>query len=63
MAITYLNHIPQNHKLVIDHIDGNKLNNKIENLQIVTNFENLCKGRFDKTKDKKFLKFMDGIKF
>ena len=63
MAITYLNHIPQNHKLVIDHIDGNKLNNKIENLQIVTNWQNLAKGRFDKTQNEKFLKFMDGMQF
>ena len=63
MAITYLNHVQQNHKLVVDHIDGNKLNNKIENLQIVTNWQNLCKGRFYKTKEDRWKKYIDCINY
>ena len=45
MAITFLNHVPDGHKLVIDHIDNNKLNNKIENIQIVTQRKNTTKDR------------------
>lgn len=33
-------------KLVVDHIDNNKLNNKLENLQITTNRENSSKDKF-----------------
>jgi len=36
MAITFLNHTPNGHHLVIDHIDNNKLNNNIDNIQLVT---------------------------
>lgn len=40
MAITFLNHIPCGHKLVIDHKDGDKFNNHIENIQIVSSRDN-----------------------
>lgn len=36
VAEAFLNHKPCGHKLVIDHINNNKLDNRIENLQIVT---------------------------
>jgi hypothetical protein len=36
VAMAFLNHKPCGHKLVIDHINDNKLDNKVENLQIVT---------------------------
>lgn len=36
VAMAFLNHVPCGMKLVIDHIDDNRLNNKSDNLQIVT---------------------------
>jgi hypothetical protein len=43
VAMAFLNHIPSGMNLVIDHIDENKLNNKLENLQIITQRENAHK--------------------
>lgn len=40
MAEAFLGHTPCGFKLVVDHIDTNKLNNNISNLRIVTNREN-----------------------
>jgi len=40
VTMTFLGHIPCGHKLVVDHIDGNILNNSVENLRIVTTREN-----------------------
>lgn len=40
VAICFLNHKPCGMKFVINHKDFNKLNNKIDNLEIVTNREN-----------------------
>lgn len=45
VAITFLNHKTNGHKLVIDHIDSDKLNNHIDNLRIVTHRENTSKER------------------
>lgn len=36
VAVAFLNHEPCGHRLVVDHIDDNKLNNRVENLQITT---------------------------
>ena len=36
VAIAFLNHTPCGHELVVDHIDDNKQNNRVDNLQIVT---------------------------
>ena len=49
MAITFLNHKPCGMDLVIDHINNNKLDNSIENLQIITSRENTSKDRKNKT--------------
>lgn len=49
VAMAFLNHIPCGHDIVIDHIDNNKLNNNLRNLQLVTSRYNVSKGK-DKTK-------------
>jgi hypothetical protein len=40
VAISFLNHNPCGHKLVVNHIDFDRLNNKAENLEIITAREN-----------------------
>ena len=40
VAVAFLNHIPCGMKLVINHINLNKLDNRVENLEIVTTREN-----------------------
>jgi len=49
MAITFLNHKPNGFVIVVDHIDNNKLNNKLENLQLVTNRVNSTKDNTNKS--------------
>jgi hypothetical protein len=50
VAVAFLNHTPDKHKgLVIDHIDGDKLNNMTTNLQLITNKKNTSKDRKNKT--------------
>lgn len=43
IAITFINHIPSGNNLVINHKDLIKTNNKLENLEVVTNRENTNK--------------------
>jgi hypothetical protein len=45
MAIAFLNHKPNKYVSVIDHIDNNKLNNNLNNLQIITQRMNLNKSK------------------
>jgi len=40
LAESFLNHKPNGHKLVVDHIDRNRLNNTLDNIRIVTTREN-----------------------
>jgi len=49
VAIAFLNHIPNGNKLVVNHIDFNKVNNKIENLEIVTNRTNSNRKHIEST--------------
>ena len=43
VAIVFLNHNPNGNKVVVDHIDGNVKNNRVDNLQIVTQRKNISK--------------------
>ena len=45
VAISFLNHKPCGFKIVVDHIDNNKLNNNLSNLQLITTRENLSKDK------------------
>ena len=46
VAMTFLDHKPRKFQKVVDHVDNNKLNNKLYNLELVTH-------RFNSTKDMK----------
>lgn len=45
VAMAFLNHKPNGHTMVVDHIDNNPLNNKLSNLQIITHRANSTKDR------------------
>jgi len=49
VATHFLNHKPNGYKIVIDHIDNNKLNNNVNNLQLISVRENVSKD-IDKNK-------------
>jgi hypothetical protein len=43
VAIAFLGHIPCGNKIVVDHKNDNPSDNRLENLQLVTNRENLSR--------------------
>lgn len=45
MAMTFLNHKVDGHNIVVDHINNDKSDNRIENLQLITTRENSSKNR------------------
>ena len=49
IAETFLNHIPCGHKIVVDHIDNNPKNNRLDNLQLISHRENCSKDKRNKT--------------
>jgi hypothetical protein len=49
VASAFLINKTKNTKLVVDHIDNNRFNNKLENLQLITQRENLSKDVKNKT--------------
>jgi hypothetical protein len=51
VAVAFLNHKPCGHKLVVDHINNNKTDNREDNLQIVTQRFNTCKIKVNYTSE------------
>ena len=47
--MTYRGFVPNGRKIVVDHIDNDSQNNCLSNLQIITQRENQCKDRKNKT--------------
>jgi len=45
VAMAFLNHKPQGHTLVVDHINNIKTDNRLENLQLVSSRHNLSKDK------------------
>ena len=45
VSMAFLNHKPCGYKLVVDHINTIKTDNRLENLQVITNRENLSKDK------------------
>lgn len=49
VAETFLGHVRCGHKIVVDHIDNNPQNNRVNNLQLTTHRKNLTKDKKNKT--------------
>jgi len=45
VAMAFLGHVPCGMKVVVDHIDNNPTNNRLDNLQLLSNRENCSKDR------------------
>jgi hypothetical protein len=49
VAIAFLNHEPSKHKVVVDHINEDKFDNRLENLQLISHRENLSRSKKNKS--------------
>lgn len=49
VAMAFLSHIPNGYKIVVDHIDHDKANNRVENLRLVTQRQNVSHRKIEGT--------------
>ena len=45
VAISFLGHVPDGHNIVVDHVNNDKSNNRLENLQLISHRENTSKDK------------------
>ena len=55
VAMAFLGHKPKGHLLTVDHINNVKTDNRLENLQLITQRENCSKDRFRKDYSSKYV--------
>lgn len=63
VAKAFFNYKRCGHKLVVDHIDNNKINDKLYNLQVITQRENLTKDKKNKSGYTGVYKTTDGYAY
>ncbi len=63
VAKAFLNHKPSGHKLVVDHIDNDKTNDCLYNLQVISHRENISKDMKNKVGYTGVSKCTSGAKF
>lgn len=54
VAMAFLNHQPNGFKLVVDHINNKSDDNRLENLQVITQKENILRGNQKRDSNGKF---------
>ena len=45
IAMTFLDHVPNGCTIVVDHINDNKLDNRLSNIQLLNHFVNIAKSK------------------
>lgn len=55
VAMAFLNHSPNGHNVVVDHINNDKIDNRLSNLQLISHRENGSKDKFRLNKSSKYV--------